>query len=106
MRMVISLFNEILNYLRASPHTPRWDRLSNSGDSELEEMGSQLCDLHGQRIQADYRMNKHGVENPTTARALVATANKMIHAIDGCRSGPRRDQIIEAIRKWEAKTNQ
>lgn len=89
-----------------SGHAGVWNRLSNSGDPQLEKVGSQLSDLHGKRIQADYRMKKHSVENPKTARAVVETANEMIRAIDGCRSGDRRDQIIETIRKWEAKTNQ
>jgi uncharacterized protein (UPF0332 family) len=89
-----------------SGHADVWDRLSNSGDSDLEKIGSQLSNLHGQRIHADYRMDKREVESSKTAQAIVETARKMIQILDGSRSDTKRNQIISAIKKWEEKTNQ
>ncbi|MBM4323153.1 MAG: hypothetical protein FJ115_06295 [Deltaproteobacteria bacterium] len=81
-------------------------RLSNSGDSELVKVGSQLGELQSRRIQADYRLTQKDIENQKMAEALVQLAGKMIRTLDECRSGPRRLEIIKAIQDWEIKTGQ
>ena len=80
-------------------------RLSNSDDTEVMRVGSQLTDLHSRRIQADNRLDRTDVENIKTARALVEQARRMIQALDGCRSDPRRAQIVAAIQDWERKVS-
>ena len=80
-------------------------RLSNSEDTEVMQVGSQLTDLHSRRIQADYRLDRTDVENVKTARALVEQARRMIHTLDSCRSEPRRTQITTAIQNWEHKVS-
>jgi hypothetical protein len=79
--------------------------LGNSRDPEVEKIGSQLVDLHGRRIRADYRLDNKDIENQKTARALVEQAGRMIRTLDECRSEPRRAQIINAIRDWERKVS-
>jgi len=81
------------------------NRLGNSGDTEVMKVGSQLTDLHGRRIQADYRLDRTDVENVKTVRTLVEQSGRMIRTLDECRSEPRRAQIIAAIRDWERKVS-
>ena len=88
-----------------SGHGEVQNRLSNSGDTEVMKVGSQLTDLHSRRIQADYRLGRTDVENIKTARALVEQARRMIQTLDGCRSDPRRGQVITAIQDWEQKVS-
>ena len=81
------------------------NRLGNSGETEVMKIGSQLTDLHSRRIHADYRLDRTDVENEKTVRTLVEQAGRMIRTLDGCRSSPRRAQIIAAIRDWERKVS-
>ena len=85
-------------------HGDVWKRLSNSGHTEVEKVGSQLNDLRSKRIQADYRLNDQEVENQKTAQAIVEQANRMIKTLDECCSGSRCAQIVSAIREWERQT--
>lgn len=75
--------------------------LSNSGDLEMQKVGSQLADLHSKRIRADYRMDRRDVENPKTAQALIAQVNMMIQTLDACRSEPKFSQIKSAIETYQ-----
>jgi len=59
-------------------------RLGNSGVPEVMRIGSQLGDLQGRRIQADYRLDNPEVENPKTARALVEQAARMMQTLERC----------------------
>lgn len=79
------------------------NRLSNSGAPEVMRIGSQLGDLQGRRIQADYRLDNLEVENPKTAHALVEQAARMIQTLERCSKGLQRPQIIAAIEAWEQK---
>ena len=79
------------------------NRLSNSGAPEVMRVGSQLGDLQGRRIQADYRLDTLEIENPKTARALVEQAARMIQTLERCCKGLQRPQIIAAIKAWERK---
>ena len=76
---------------------------NNSGNVDLQHVSSQLGDLHGKRIRADYQLDRRDVENPKTARALVAQTSQMIETLDRCCLGERRIQIIQAIRDWKRK---
>ena len=78
-------------------------RLNNSGDAEIEKAGSQLWDLQGKRIKADYRLDNTDVEDQKTAQADVELARRIIQILDACRSGSRRTQVIQAIKDWERK---
>jgi len=87
----------------ASGHKEVWNRLSNSGDSEVMRVGSQLSDLYTMRIHADYRLDREDVENQKTAQGLVEQANRMIKILDENCSGLKKTQIIKAIQDWEQK---
>jgi hypothetical protein len=84
-------------------HGDVWNRLSNSGDSEITKVGSQLSNLYAMRIHADYRLNRTDVENQKTAQGLVEQANRMIKILDENFSGPKRTEITKAIQDWEQK---
>jgi hypothetical protein len=87
-------------------HGAVYHRFLGSEDGGIKRVGSQLGELLGKRIHADYRMKEENVETQKTARMYVRQAERMIRILDGCRSEPRRTKIIEAIRKWEKKTGQ
>jgi hypothetical protein len=84
-------------------HGDVWNRLSNSGNSEVMKVGSQLSDLYTMRIHADYRLARKDVENQKTAQGLVEQANRMIKILDGNCSGTKGTHIIKAIQEWEKK---
>ena len=86
-----------------SGHGDVWNRLSNSGNSEVMKVGSQLSDLYTMRIHADYRLARKDVENQKTAQGLVKQANRMIKILDENCSGLKKTQIIKAIQDWEQK---
>lgn len=86
-------------------HGDVWNRLSNSGNSEVMKVGSQLSDLYTMRIHADYRMNRKEAENQKTAQAFVQQSYRMIQVLDECCTEPKRAQIIKAIQEWEQKVS-
>jgi len=86
-----------------SGHGDVWNRLSNSGDTEVMKVGSQLSDLYAMRIHADYRLSRTDVENQKTAQGLVEQAKRMIKILDENFSGSKRPQIIKTIQDWEQK---
>jgi len=86
-----------------SGHGDVWNRFSNSGNSEVMKVGSQLSDLYAMRIHADYRLNRTDVENQKTAQGFVEQANRMIKILDENCSGLEKNQIIKAIKDWEKK---
>lgn len=79
--------------------------LSNCGDAELAGVGSQLADLHTKRIIADYRLSDVKYDNQKTSQAVTVQAERMIHALDRCGSGARRDDIAQALKAYLRKIN-
>lgn len=41
--------------------------------------------------------------NQRTAQGIVEQVGKIINILDGFRSGPKRTQVINAIKEWEKK---
>ena len=87
-------------------HADVWKRLSNSGDEEIEMAGSQLGDLQSKRIKADYRLDNKDVEDQKTAQADVKVASRIIQILDACRTGTKKTQVSDAIKKWERKVGE
>jgi hypothetical protein len=85
-------------------HADVWMRLNNSGDIEVQKVGSKLGDLQSKRIKADYRLDNTDVEDQKTATADIEVARGIIQVLDACCSGQKRDKIIAEIRNWERKT--
>jgi uncharacterized protein (UPF0332 family) len=79
-------------------------RLQNSGDEELTVAGSQLADLYSNRIRADYRLEDGRAENQANVRGHIELAKKIVEAIERSCSGPKRQDIVNAIRRWETLT--
>jgi hypothetical protein len=86
-----------------SGHGDVRDHLLNSGDPEVQRMGSQLADLHSKRIQTDYRLDRTDIENQKTAAALVQEAGRMIQILESRCTGPQREHIREAIQEWKRR---
>jgi len=79
-------------------HADVWNHLSNSGDAEIEQVGSDLCDLQSDRNDADYRLAQREYQNQTTANARVAQARNLIETIRRCCADAKRsEQIKKAI---------
>lgn len=85
-------------------HGDVWNRLQNSGDTDLTAAGSQLADLHSNRIKADYRLKKGEAENPANVRGHIEQARKVVETIEQSCSGPKRPAILKAIKDWETST--
>jgi len=75
--------------------------LSNSGNDELKKAGSQLSDLYGYRVTADYRLHNARAENQKNVQADVLLAGKLIKTLDQVSRGPDRSQIVQAIQQWQ-----
>ena len=111
-RAYYSVFNvgvELLNGMGfhtskgPSGHGEVEHKLSNSGNTEVERVGSQLADLRNRRIRADYRLERRDVENQKTAQVLVRQAHKMVQVLDIYCTGQHREEIIKAIREYLQK---
>ncbi|MBZ0168458.1 hypothetical protein MELA_02723 [Candidatus Methylomirabilis lanthanidiphila] len=87
-----------------SGHGDVWNMLQNSGDEELTVAGSKLHDLYTSRIKADYRLEDRRAENQTNVRGHIAQAKKIVEAIERSCSGSKRQDIINAIKRWETLT--
>lgn len=84
-----------------SGHGDVRNRLSYSKDKDLQNVSSQLGDLQGFRISADYRMPNTQAENPQNVKAHVDQAKRMIETMERSCLGPGRNKIIESIKEGE-----
>lgn len=87
-------------------HGDVWRRLQNSGNVELTAAGSQLADLHSYRVKADYRLKDRRAENKANVCGHIEQAKRIIEAIEQSCSGPKRQNILQAIKDWETSTRQ
>jgi uncharacterized protein (UPF0332 family) len=82
----------------AAAHGDVWNHLVNVGDAEIEWVGGELSNLHGERIEADYQLAKLGMQNQQRAALKVAQARALIEIIERCRNDVKRyAQITKAI---------
>jgi hypothetical protein len=80
------------------------NRLGNSGDVEVQRVGSQLSDLHNKRIRADYHLDRVDVENQKTVQAVVQQSGKLIQILENHRKDATKSQLVkDAIKNWELK---
>jgi hypothetical protein len=75
-----------------------------SGNSKYKEVGALLSDLHGQRIRADYHLDKKETEGYETARSLVEDAGEILSEMKSFSSDPERNTIVSEIIRVTAKT--
>lgn len=86
-------------------HQKIWQDLLNCGVPELKGPGSEMAEMHGIRIKADYRMKDREPEDRTTAEYWVEIAREHFAAIKGAFIGPNRNQVIQAIRDYRQRVN-
>jgi uncharacterized protein (UPF0332 family) len=79
----------------ANAHADVWNHLADIGDAEIERVGSDLFNLHSERIGADYRLTRRNVESLASASILVAQARELIDVVGKCRSNTARFQKIK-----------
>ena len=79
----------------ANAHADVWNHLADVGDAEIERIGSDLFDLHSERIGADYRLTQRNVESPASAGSLVAQAREMIETVRKYRANTVRFQKLK-----------
>jgi predicted lipid-binding transport protein (Tim44 family) len=72
----------------------------NCGIPELRVPGSQLSELHGMRILADYDMDNDDPEDFETARLWVNEARTHLNAIQQAFTGADRQKVVAAIRGY------
>jgi len=87
-----------------SGHQDVWRRLQNSGDDDLKIAGSQLADLHSSRVRADYRLKDGRAEKQANVRGHIQQAQEIVETIERSCSGPKRQDILKAIKQWETST--
>lgn len=87
---------------KRDPHIVLRQRLLSSGDAEFMRIGSDLNELHHDRVQADYFLDNHNPENQTNALAAVTAATTMIAALETC---PIHSQRWKNLRTAIARAN-
>jgi hypothetical protein len=77
------------------------DLLQNSGDKDIQAIGTGLQDLYGARRRADYELENQRPEQLQTVRGHVAQARQMISSLETCLAEPKRSTVGAAIRLWD-----
>jgi uncharacterized protein (UPF0332 family) len=80
----------------ANVHADVCRHLFETGDDEIESVGSDLGDLQSSRNDADYKLHVKSVENATIAEALVATARRLIETTRRARQDAARYEKLKA----------
>lgn len=70
--------------------------LQQSGDNALQIVGGLLSDLHGDRIKADYDLERKDVEKMTAAQSAVETAVSIFKDLDGFAADLARRSAVTA----------
>jgi hypothetical protein len=108
-RSYYAVFNVAADHIRllgfrigkgAAAHGEVQKCLSNSGESALATVASELNDLHTSRNRADYQLGPGDVENVAIARNIAAMAGRLIQYLDASFGGPNRGSIYAAIQQW------
>ena len=68
--------------------------LQRSGDAALATVGGLLGDLHGDRIKADYELQRTDVEKMQTAQAAVEIADSILRDLDTFMADPARKSAV------------
>lgn len=78
--------------------------LGNSGDSEIEKVGSKLANLRSRRNRADYELNRRDIEKPGNVQAAVRDAESMLRSLEQClRESERCQRIKLGIEEYQRK---
>jgi len=84
----------------SAAHQKIWYDLLNCGIDELRLPGSQLGDLHGMRVKADYKMHNELPEHYQTAKFWVEEARTHLETIKVAFQGLRGSQTVAAIKQY------
>ncbi|HEY2589796.1 MAG TPA: hypothetical protein VGI81_28895 [Tepidisphaeraceae bacterium] len=90
---------------RQEIHQKLWQDLLNCGIPELRIAGSELAQLHGYRIKADYVMGDRDTEDFRTADYWVSLAREHLEEIKRMFTGPDRDRAVDAIKAYRRLVN-
>jgi hypothetical protein len=84
-------------------HQKTWFDFINSGIQELQEAGSELSELHGQRIEADYRMTRPAPDTYKHAKYCVTVAREHIETLKRHFEPSTRARTIAAITDYRRR---
>lgn len=87
----------------ANTHVFVQHRFARSGHPEAGKVASLLGDLHEDRLQADYNLDKMQIETIAHARASVERAIRIQTALNECMSAESKRAIKAGIDEYEKK---
>ncbi|MBU0995366.1 MAG: hypothetical protein KJ737_22955 [Proteobacteria bacterium] len=112
-RAYYAAFNVAAEHLRKMGFTPSKGpnghgdvqrKFSNCGNDDVALAAKNLSDLHGQRINADYKLNYIDIEKEPKVRLLLYSAQKIIKALDdSCKK--YQEEIKDSIIGYENSIN-
>ena len=75
----------------------------NCGIQDLKEAYQKLSNLHSNRIDADYYLNKKRVEKIDNAKMALKQAESIIKTTDFYSSGPKKNKVVKGINIYKQK---
>ena len=73
----------------------------NSGVSEIEKAGSELLDLEGDRVTADYKLGDQKFQKKDNVRLRLRIAESIIRQIERCEDSVVADAVAERMKRDE-----
>jgi hypothetical protein len=89
----------------ATSHELLYQRLNNTGISDIQDLAGRLKDLRQKRIRADYDMKHRGFQSHTECELELARAKLMIVQLENYYQQPLRNQLKDGIQAYERKIN-
>lgn len=87
----------------ATAHEQLYQRLNNSGISNIEEIAGWSSDLRKKRIRADYEMDSREFQSHKSCEFYLVRANLVIAQLESCYQQPLRKQLKDGIHEHERK---
>jgi uncharacterized protein (UPF0332 family) len=87
----------------ANAHVFVQQRLTNCGHPQAAAAGFLLADLHADRLNADYNLDKRQVESVAYARTGVETARRIQLLLEACEGDEAHDQVKAGIDAYERR---
>jgi len=112
-RAYYAVYNHAVNILRdwgfevenrPSGHKEVQYRLFYSNDTDFQHISTQLGDLLGDRVKADYRLDQPGIESQRTAKSKVSLVKRIMEDLSaGAKDAHRSGRMYENIKNNEPR---
>jgi uncharacterized protein (UPF0332 family) len=87
----------------AAAHEQLYQRLNNSGISEIVKIADVIKDWRKKRVRADYDMINRDFQSHLECELDLARAKLMIVQLENCYQQPLRSQLKDGIQEYERK---